>query len=96
MHFSTSEASTSGPATIQTSSVDAIPTEHTVITTTSDRKTSTTTPAKQYDAPARVSSRSNKGGMTFLKHCHYPYDIQLLGVDHIWSLKLFMFQVLCP
>ena len=61
VHFSTSEASASGPATIQTSSVDAIPTEHTVITTTSDRKTSTTTPVKQYDAPARVSSRSNKG-----------------------------------
>ena len=61
VHFSTSEASASGPATIQTSSVDAIPTEHTAITTTSDRKTSTTTPAKQYDAPARVSSRSNKG-----------------------------------
>ena len=34
--------------------------------------------------------------MTFLKHCHYPYDMQLLGVDHIWSLKLFMFQVSCP
>ena len=61
VHFSTSEASASGQATIQTSSVDAIPTEHTAITTTSDRKTSTTTPVKQYDAPARVSSRSNKG-----------------------------------
>ena len=61
VHFSTSEASASGPATIQTSSVDAIPTEHMLITTTSDRKTSTTTPAKQYDAPARVSSSSNKG-----------------------------------
>ena len=61
MHFSTSEASASGPATIQTSSVDAIPTEHMVITTTNDRKTSTTTPVKHYDAPARVSSRSNKG-----------------------------------
>ena len=61
VHFSISEASASGPATIQTSSVDAIPTEHTAITTTSDRKTSTTTPVKQYDAPARVSSRSNKG-----------------------------------
>ena len=61
VHFSTSEASASGQATIQTSSVDDIPTEHTAITTTSDRKTSTTTPAKQYDAPARVSSRSNKG-----------------------------------
>ena len=61
VHFSTSEASASGPATIQTSSVDANPKEHTAITTTSDRKTSTTTPAKQYDAPARVSSRSNKG-----------------------------------
>ena len=31
--------------------------------------------------------------MTFLKHCHYPYDMQLSGVDHIWLLKLFMFQV---
>ena len=61
VHFSTSEASASGPATIQTSSVDAIPTEHTSITATSDRKTSTTTPAEQYDGPARVSSRSNKG-----------------------------------
>ena len=61
VHFSTSEASASGPATIQTSSVDAIPTEHTSITTTSDRKTSTTPPVKQYDAPTRVSSRSNKG-----------------------------------
>ena len=61
VHFSTSEASASGPATIQTSSVDAIPTEHMAITTTSDRKTSTTTPVKQYDAPARVSSRNNKG-----------------------------------
>ena len=61
VHLSTSEASASGPATIQTSSVDAIPTEHSAITTTSDRKTSTTTPAKQYDVPARVSSRSNKG-----------------------------------
>ena len=61
VHFSTSEASASGPATIQTSSVDAIPTEHTAITTTSDRKTSTTTAVKQYDVPARVSSRSNKG-----------------------------------
>ena len=28
--------------------------------------------------------------MTFLKHCHYPYDMQLSGVDHIWSLKLFV------
>ena len=37
------------------------PTEHMAITATRDRKTSTTTPAKQYDAPARVSSRSNKG-----------------------------------
>ena len=45
----------------QTSSVDAIPTEHMAITTTSDRKTSTTTPVKHYDAPARVSSRNNKG-----------------------------------
>ena len=61
VHFSTSEASASGPATIQTSSVDAIPTEHMAITTTSDRKTSTTTPAKQYDVPTRVSSRNNKG-----------------------------------
>ena len=60
VHFPTSEASASGPATIQTSSVDAIPTEHMAITTTSDRKTSTTTPVKQYDAPARVSFRSNK------------------------------------
>ena len=56
VHFSTFEASASGPATIQTSSVDAIPTEHMAVTTTS-----TTTPVKQYDAPARVSSRNNKG-----------------------------------
>ena len=61
VYFSTSDASASGPATIQTSSVDVIPTERTSITAISDRKTSTTTPAKQYDAPARVSSRSNKG-----------------------------------
>ena len=70
VHFSTSEASASGPATIQTSSVDAIPTEHTLITTTSDRKTSTTTPAKQYDVPARVSSRSNKG----IASRHYGFE----------------------
>ena len=61
VHFLTSEASASGPATIQRSSVDAIPTECMPITTTSDRKTSTTTPTKQYDVPTRVSSRSNKG-----------------------------------
>ena len=41
VHFSTSEASASGPATIQASSVDAILTEHTVITS-SKRKTSAT------------------------------------------------------
>ena len=70
VHFSTSEASASGPATIQTSSVDVIPTEHTAITTTSDRKTSTITPVKQYDAPARVSSRSNKG----IAPRHYGFE----------------------
>ena len=70
VHFSTSEASASGPTTIQTSSVDVIPTEHMVITTTSDRKTSTTTPAKQYDTPTRVSSRSNKG----IAPRHYDFE----------------------
>ena len=70
VHFSTSEASTSGPATVQTSSVDVIPTEHALITTTIDWKTYTTTPVKQYNAPARVSSRSNKG----IAPRHYGFE----------------------
>ena len=30
--------------------------------------------------------------MTFLKQCHYPYDMQLSDVDHIWLLKLLCFR----
>ena len=53
------EASASGPATIQTGSVDAIPTEHTAITTTSNKKTSITL-AKQYDAPPEFLPEATK------------------------------------
>ena len=104
VHFSTSEASASGTATIQTSSVDAIPTEHTAITTTSDRKTSTTTPVKQYDAPARVSSRSNKGiapGCYGFEEWHLPSivtihmtcNFRVLTTFGYWNCLCFRFHV---
>ena len=104
VHFSTSEASASGPATIQTSSVDAIPTEHTAITTTSDRKTSPTTPVKQYDAPARVSSRSNKGiaprrygfeewHFSCIVIIHMTCNFRVLTTFGHWNCLCFRFRV---
>ena len=95
VHFPTSEASASGPAIIQTSSVDAIPTEHMAITTTSDRKTSTTTQAKQYDAPTRVSSRSNKG---IAPRCygfdewHFPSIVTIQMTCNFQVLTTFVFE----
>ena len=104
VHFSTSEASASGQATIQTSSVDAIPTEHTAITTTSDSKTSTTTPVKHYDAPARVSSRSNKGiaprccgfeewHFSSIATIHMTCNFRVLTTFGHWNCLCFRFRV---
>ena len=104
VHFSTSEASASGPATIPTSSVDAFPAEHTAITTTMDRKTSTTTPVKKYDVPARVSSRSNKGiasrhysfkqwHFSSIVTIHMTCNFRVLTTFGHWNCLCFRFRV---